>query len=118
MRDNILGPVGLALRLRRHERNLTQPMLAARVGRSTPRISDLERDLVRGKVGRDRLGLLAEVCDALDLVPILVPRERVQAVRRDLEANLPQNPPTAPRRVFDEVFVDLSDDTDGAGGSG
>jgi transcriptional regulator with XRE-family HTH domain len=102
--------MGLALKLRRKQRNMTQPMLAARVGRSTPRISELERDLMQGKAGRDRLGLLAEVCDALDLVPMLVPRERATAIHRVLQEGQAANAPVAPRRVFDEVYVDLSDD--------
>ena len=112
MRENILGPVGIALRLRRKERALTQPMLAARLGRSTPRISELERDLVRGKIGKDRLSLLAEACDALDLVPILIPRERVQVINQALKEIASSTSGIAPRRVFDDVFVDLSDEDD------
>jgi len=110
MRENLLSALGEALRTRRRERKLTQPMLAARLGRSTPRISELERDLLQGKVGKDRLGLLADACDALDLVPVLVPRERIQAVRQTLQGTLPTAGGVRPGRVFDEVFVDLSDD--------
>ena len=82
MREDLLPLLGETLRNRRRARKMTQPMLASRVGRSTPRISDLEKDLLAGRLGKDRLGLLAEVCDALDLVPVLVPREQAQAVRR------------------------------------
>lgn len=110
MRESLLPPLGAALRARRRARTLTQPMLAARVGRSAPRISDLERDLLAGRTGRDRLALLAEVCDALDLVPVLVPRERLQAVRRELEVQTPTTPTGPAGRVYDEVFVDLSAD--------
>lgn len=110
MRDNPLPPLGEALRIRRKARRLTQPMLAARVGRSSPRISELERDLLNGRAGKDRLGLLVQVCDALDLVPMLVPREQAQTVRR-LIGSAPPPAGTQPAgRPFDELFVDLSED--------
>jgi transcriptional regulator with XRE-family HTH domain len=108
MRDNLLAPIGAALRERRHARRLTQPQLASRLGRSPSRISELERDLLAGRSGKDRLGLLADVCDALDLAPVLVPRERLEAVHRQLENGPPVATTAAPRRAFDDVFVDLS----------
>lgn len=114
MRLDFLRPMGEALRARRGERKLTQRMLASRVGRSTPRISELERDLVDGRIGKDRLGLLVEMCDALDLTPILVPRERVHALRRDLQGSGPEAAST-PGRAFDELFVDLSEDGEADG---
>lgn len=111
MRNNLLSPLGLALRERRHDRKLTQPQLAQRLGRSTPRISELEKELLADRIGKDRLGLLVEICDALNLVPMLVPAEKAQAVRRSI-AGGSSTSSTASGRVFDDVFVDLSDDED------
>jgi transcriptional regulator with XRE-family HTH domain len=113
MREDLLPLLGETLRNRRRTRKMTQPMLASRVGRSTPRISDLEKDLLAGRLGKDRLGLLAEVCDALDLIPVLVPREQAQAVRRLLGAGPSPTSGVSVGRAFDDLFVDLSDDEDG-----
>lgn len=110
MRDNLLTPIGNTLRERRRARRMTQSMLAARLGRTTSRISELEKDLIAAQTGKDRLALLAEVCDALELVPVLVPRERAAAVRRMLDQT--ESGAVSPvTRVFDEVFVDLGDET-------
>jgi len=111
MRDEFLTAMGDTLRARRRSRGLTQPQLAGRLGRSASRISELERDLLDGRVGKDRLGLLAEVCDALQLVPILVPLERAQEISRALDTS-PSEVPGAVRRAFDDLFVDLSDPSD------
>lgn len=110
MRNPILSPIGAALRAARHRRGFGQADLAARVGRPVPRISELETDLLRERIGRDRLSLLAEVCDALDLALVVVPREALARVEDAIEA--------APRRavhpqqasMFDDLFVDLSDE--------
>ena len=104
-----LEAIGHALRARRRARRLTQPELASRLGRSPARISELENGLVRGKIGRDRLGLLAEASDALELVPMLVPREHAKAVHRLLQDSDHAPAPLASSRVFDELFVDLSE---------
>lgn len=109
---DLLSPLGSALRQRRRERGMTQSQLARRLGRSTPRISELEKELLADRTGRDRLGLLVEICDALDLVPMLVPLERATAISRQLEQSTPDRPATGAGRVFDDVFVDLSDDED------
>lgn len=112
MRNDLLSPLGLSLRERRHERGMTQPQLARRLGRSTPRISELEKELLADRIGKDRLALLVEICDALDLVPMLVPAEKAQAVRRSISPGSSTSSPVASGRVFDDVFVDLSDDED------
>jgi len=117
MRDNLLTPLGETLRNRRRERRMTQPMLATRLGRSTPRISELENHLLKGRPGKDRLGLLVEICDVLDLVPVLVPRERIQAIQRHLQGSLPSSTAAAPGRAFDDLFVDLSEDENDAPGA-
>lgn len=111
MRQPLLPPLGEALRKRRRERNLTQLQLATRLGRSAPRISELEKELLSDRIGRDRLGLLAQLCDALDLVPILIPAERAAAVAKQLGVS-PRAPAAGASRVFEDVFVDLSDDED------
>ncbi len=110
MRTDFLTAIGEALRARRQQRGLSQPDLAHRLGRSRARITELEVDLLRGRVGRDRLGLLAEACDALDLTPVLVPRERAQAVQRLLSNAPGQRIALTSGRTFDDVFVDLADD--------
>jgi transcriptional regulator with XRE-family HTH domain len=108
MRSNLLRPLGEVLRRTRRERGLTQLMLAARLGRSASRISELEKDLLTGRQGKDRLTLLVEICDALDLVPVLVSRERAHDLTSSgrLESKSPGTPPT----IFDEIFTDLSDE--------
>lgn len=110
MRTNIFPQLGRQLKQARRGRHLTQPGIAGRLGRDRARISELERDLLNNRLGRDRLTLLAEMCDALDLVPVLVPRARLGDVDALLETRQ-----SAPRRhgesrsAFDDVFVDLSD---------
>ena len=108
MTYDFLTPMGEALRARRRSRGLSQPDLARRLGRGRARVSELEVDLIAGRVGRDRLGLLVETCDALDLVPVLVPRERVQAVRRLLTGAALQPAASTPGRAFDDLYVDLA----------
>lgn len=112
MRSPLLSSLGEALRARRQARGLTQPALATRIGRSPARISELEGDLLKERLSKDRLGLLVELCDALDLVPILAPRERAQAVRVLLTAGGQPLAAASRGRAFDDVFVDLSEDDD------
>ncbi|WP_284218233.1 helix-turn-helix domain-containing protein, partial [Shinella yambaruensis] len=81
MKSPIAEQLGAQLRRARKGRDLTQPALAARLGRDRARISELERDLLQARRGRDRLALLLEICDALDLAPVLVPAERLAAVQ-------------------------------------
>ena len=94
--------------------------MAERVQRGPARIAEMEADLLQGRTHRDRLTLLLEICDSLDLVPLLVPRARAREVEALLGLSLtdpaaPMVPGAAPR-VFDEVFVDLGGDDDEPGG--
>lgn len=111
MRAPVFPGLGEQLKRARQHRQMTQPALAARVGRDRARISELERDLANNRLGRDRLTLLAEICDALDLVPVLVPRDRAAAVRAEVDGAGPGPAGrSVPRTTFEEVFVDLSED--------
>src|SRR5579859_7425388 len=83
--SDILKSIGEQLQRARRERNLSQADLALRLGRDRARISEFERELAANRLGRDRLTLLAEICDALDLIPLVVPRARAKAIRSALE---------------------------------
>ncbi|CAK7261533.1 MULTISPECIES: helix-turn-helix domain-containing protein [unclassified Shinella] len=110
MKPPIAEQLGAQLRRARKGRDLTQPALAARLGRDRARISELERDLLQARRGRDRLALLLEICDALDLAPVLVPAERLAAVQALLAPAGAGEGAAAPGgTAFDDVFVDLSD---------
>lgn len=112
MKSPIAENLGEQIRRARTSRKLTQPDLAARLGRDRARISELERDLLNTRIGRDRLALLLEICDALDLAPMLVPTERLKAVRDALAAPGGDARPGHASSTFDDVFVDLSDEDD------
>jgi transcriptional regulator with XRE-family HTH domain len=114
--DTVFNKLGEQLRAARAARGLSQPALAARIGRDRARISELERDLAGNRWGRDRLTLFAEICEALDLVPVLVPRRESAAIRRLLhgaDADIASGRPVT--SAFDDLFVDLSDQADPAG---
>lgn len=112
MRLDLLPSLGQALLTERRRRGFNQADLAARLGRAPARISEFERDLKTNRLGKDRLTLLAEICDALDLVMTITPRdqilERVQSPK--FAATTASG---APPSVFDEVFVDLSGEEQG-----
>lgn len=113
MKTEIFKKLGQQLRLARTSRRLTQPQLAHRIGRNSARISELERDLLNNRMGRDRLTLLADICDALDVEPILVPRAQAGEIRELLDKEAHGRPATNDTRsTFDEVFVDLGDPED------
>ena len=82
----LFASIGEQLRRRREERGLSQAALALLIGRSQARISEFERELRRNRIGRDRLTLLADTCDELGLVPVLVPRSRATEIRKMAEA--------------------------------
>ena len=81
-----------------------------RLGRDRARISDFERDLANDRLGRDRLTLFTQICEALDLVPVIVPRARAAEIRALVETpeagTARRAPPTS---TFDELFVDLDE---------
>ncbi|WP_048578269.1 helix-turn-helix transcriptional regulator [Sphingobium sp. CFD-2] len=110
MQMDIFSILGDQLRHWRGRRSMSQLGLARRLGRDRARISELERDLIGGRRGRDRLTLFAEICDALDLVPVLVPRAQASAVRNQVEGarGIDFNHPV--RSTFEELFVDLDED--------
>jgi transcriptional regulator with XRE-family HTH domain len=105
--DNTFAQLGRQIRALRKTRSFTQLDLAARVGRDPARISELERDLLSGRSGRDRLTLVAELCEALGVVPVLLPPARAAALLA--EGQDAPAPTRAAGRAFDDVFVDLSD---------
>lgn len=109
---DVFSILGEQLRFWRRERRLTQPALAERLGRDRARISELERDLIGGRWGRDRLTLFAELCDALDLVPVLVPRARANDIRNMVGGRSQPHVPQPVRSAFDELFVDLDGDSE------
>ncbi|NYI22302.1 XRE family transcriptional regulator [Sphingobium indicum] len=110
MNKDLFSVLGDQLRHWRDRRSMSQRGLAQRLGRDRARISELERDLSGSRWGRDRLTLFAEVCDALDLVPVLVPRAQANAIREQVEgaSGIDFNQPV--RSAFDELFVDLGED--------
>ncbi len=109
MQMAIFRMLGERLRHERRARGLTQPDLAARLGRDRARISEIERDLLNNRLGRDRLTLFAEICDALDLAPVLVPRGRLGEIQALLQPAAGPRPGDTVGSVFDDVFVDLSE---------
>ena len=91
---------------------MSQRDLASRVGRNAVRISEFERDLLRDRWGRDRLTLFVEICDALALDIVLVPRRRaaeIESLVRGTPSPMQQGDVTS---AFDDLFVDLGDDED------
>jgi transcriptional regulator with XRE-family HTH domain len=114
MSESIFAILGGQLRTWRSKKGLSQPALAQRLGRNRARISELERDLANERWGRDRLTLFAETCDALDLVPVLVPRGRAAEILRLVEGAEGKTDFQRPvRSAFDELFVDLGDEDEG-----
>ena len=109
MMKSIFGTLSTQLRAERKRRKLSQSDLAMRLGRDRARISELERDLTNNRLGRDRLTLFAEMCDALDLVPILVSRSRVTDVRRLIDDSQEIRHSTHAPTAFEELFVDLDE---------
>ena len=103
--------LGLQLKAARKARSMTQPDLAQRLGRDRARISELERDLIHGRRGKDRLTLLLECCDALGVMPLLVPKERYREIAESLIPR-PLSSKSGDERneTFEELFVDLSNE--------
>ena len=115
MKTAIFSDLGHQLRALREIRGWTQLDVASRVGRSATRISEFERDLAKERLGRDRLTLLADMCDALGVMPLLVPEARVSAVRNMInERNTRVHSAEPAGSAFDDLFVDLGDEDDEA----
>lgn len=115
MKTAIFSDLGHQLRSLRETRGWTQLDVASRVGRSATRISEFERDLAKERLGRDRLTLLADMCDALGVMPILVPEARVSAVRNMINERDTRVHSAEPAgSAFDDLFVDLGDEDDEA----
>lgn len=115
MASTIFSTIGEQLRTLRAERGWSQLSLAERLGRNRARISELERDLANDRLGRDRLTLFAEICDALGVVPVLVPNARAEDIRRQLATSPTGSAASAPiRPAFDELFIDLGDEEEPA----
>ncbi len=102
--------LGRQIKQARLDAGMTQRDLASRVGRNAVRISEFERDLVQDRWGRDRLTLLVEICDALGINLMLVPR----AHTAEVEALLRRTPRPSSKgdvtSAFDDLFVDLGND--------
>jgi transcriptional regulator with XRE-family HTH domain len=110
MIGTIFQSLGAQLLAVRRKRKLSQPALAERLGRNRARISELERDLANNRLGRDRLTLFAELCDTLDLVPVLIPKSRMESVRLLVDDIPAPRHSTEVPRAFDELFIDLDED--------
>jgi transcriptional regulator with XRE-family HTH domain len=110
MKNTVFQLLGEQLLAARKKRDLSQPALAERVGRDRARISELERDLANNRLGRDRLTLFAELCDTLDLVPVLIPKLRMESMRLLVDDIPAPRHSTEVPRAFDELFIDLDDD--------
>lgn len=108
--STVLATLGRQLKAARKRRGLSQTQLAERVGRSFSRVSELERDLAGERWGRDRLTLFAEICDTLDLAPVLVPRASLARVEQLLDGGASNEERSATTTAFDDLFVDLNDD--------
>lgn len=110
---SIFQALGRQLKRARKDSGLSQAALAERVGRSFSRVSELERDLAGDRWGRDRLTLFAEICDALDLEPVLVPRSRLNEIEQLLgRSDAPLAGLGIVTTPFEDLFVDLSEQED------
>lgn len=112
MNFSTFASLGRQIRQERLRAGMSQRDLASRVGRNAVRISELERDLLQDRWGRDRLTLLVEICDALALDIVVVPRARaaeIESLVRGTPSSMPQEDVTS---AFDDLFVDLGEDGD------
>lgn len=112
MSYSTFASLGHQIRQERLKADMTQRELASRVGRNAVRISEFERDLLKERWGRDRLTLLVEICDALGLDIVLVPRARARQIESLVRGNPSSMPQGDVASAFDELFVDLGDDED------
>jgi transcriptional regulator with XRE-family HTH domain len=111
--STILEKLGEELQRERRARGLSQADLASRLGRDRARVSEFERYLAENRPIRDRLTLFGEICDALGLVPLVVPRARASEIRALIEDREAKVAPRSPHpSAFDDLFVDLGDADD------
>ena len=112
MSFSTFASLGRQIRQERLRAEMSQRDLASRVGRNAVRISEFERDLLKDRWGRDRLTLLVEICDALALDIVLVPRARateIESLVRGTPSSMPKEDVTS---AFDDLFVDLGEHRD------
>ena len=112
MSFSTFASLGRQIRYERLKAEMSQRDLASRVGRNAVRISEFERDLLQDRWGRDRLTLFVEICDALSLDIVLVPRARaaeIESLVRSTPSSIPQGDVTS---AFDDLFVDLGEEGD------
>lgn len=112
MISSTFAALGRQVRQERLQARMSQRDLASRVGRNAVRISEFERDLLNDRWGRDRLTLLAEICDALALDIVLVPRARAAEIESLVHGTRSSNARENVSSAFDELFVDLGEDED------
>lgn len=112
MKSSTMVSLGNQVRQERLNADMSQRDLASRVGRNPVRISEFERDLLSGRWGRDRLTLLAEICDALALDILLVPRARAAEIEALVRVAPSPGSEGGIRSAFEDLFVDLGDDED------
>jgi len=99
---NVANALAKTFRTTRKQLGFRQADVAARLHRSMGRIAELENDLEQGRCKRDRLQLFLEMADALNLVPVLVPQNRVGEVERILHQSA-RGELTKPRSVYEEL---------------
>ncbi|MGE7156022.1 helix-turn-helix domain-containing protein [Methylorubrum rhodesianum] len=93
------------IRNARTAKGMPQEALAQSLGIPQPRIAELEARLRDGRPTK-QVSLLLQAAAAVGLVPMFVPEEAVHAVKAAVEAAQMEPLPS----VWDEVFVDLSED--------
>lgn len=112
MTFSTFASLGRQIRQERLKADMSQRDLAYRVGRNAVRISEFERDLLNDRWGRDRLTLLVEICDALGLEIVLVPRARAAEIESLVHGTSFSTPQGDVTSAFDDLFVDLGEDED------
>lgn len=102
------------IRKRLFDREMTQTALASCVHRSPARISELLRSLDDDVRKQDRLGLLQDLAEVLQMELVLVPRDKsdevMQALGPGRNATMSLEP--AAPSVFDELFINLGAEDD------
>lgn len=99
---NTANALAKTFRTTRKQLGFRQADVAARLHRNMGRIAELENDLEQGRSKRDRLQLFLEMADTLNLVPVLVPQNRVGEVERILN-QASSSELTRPRSVYEEL---------------